>query len=324
VNLKQLRRKKMIKSYLKTMLPACLVIFWVAGCNGNGNGNGEDADADADVQPDPVPDEVTPDPQPDEITPDPTDEDIDEDPSEDPTEEEPFECPADDPPTHVYIDISGAVNSLDGISSVDGLYIAGISPMDALTNPVPTPIDRSTGLIGADGLFAFTCVDVGEVTLGLVMLTDDDPGGTDDNFYPTGTGVKSWVNPIDKVNVENAVVFPVPNTLLAGIETLASVDADTNGLAMGVIVDDATGAFIDGAEVVKADATALNVAYPTADFSGLEADGNTSANGVFVIQDALTGITNITVNATGYTFDDDMAATKAGFIYFLVLTGTAG
>jgi hypothetical protein len=307
----------MTKALVKSMLLAGLLVFWAAGCDDNGNGH---EDADADVTPDPTPDPTQEDTVPD-TTPDPTDEDVVEDVPVDTPEEEMPACPDDSPPDHIYIDVNGAVTSLDGTTDVVGTLAAAISPLDALTNPSPTPI--ATSAVGTDGVFGMECIDVGPVTLGLVVLHDDDPSGSDDNFYPTGTGVIGWLTADEKVDVTGGAVFGISQTLKAGIGTMTSVDIDTNGLAMGLVVDGTTGTPLDGATVSRSGGDAINVMYPTADFSGVETDGNTSANGVYIITDALTTIAgDLTAEATGYTFGDHSAATKGGFIYFLVMAGT--
>jgi hypothetical protein len=309
----------MTKALVKSMFLAGLLVLWAAGCDDNGNGH---EDADADVTPDPTPDPTQEDTVPD-TTPDPTDEDVVEDVPEDtpvdtPEEEMPA-CPDDDPPDHIYIDVNGAVTSLDGTTEVAGSWTAGISPLDALTNPTPTPI--ATSAVGTDGVFSMECIDVGPVTIGLVILHDDDPSGSDDNFYPTGTGVKAWADATEKVDVTGAAVFGISQTLAAVIETMASVDIDTNGLAMGIIADGTTGTPIEGATIVRSGGTAINVIYPNAAFDGVGA--STASTGVFIVTDTLSTMVNdLSAEATGYTFGNHSAATKGGFIYFLLVAGT--
>jgi hypothetical protein len=302
------------------MFLAGLLVLWAAGCDDNGNGH---EDADADVTPDPTPDPTQEDTVPD-TTPDPTDEDVVEDVPEDTPEEEMPACPDDNPPADIYIDISGMVTSLDTAASLESSWTAAISPADALDPTVPVPTPLGTAIADSDGIFAMTCVDVGQVPFGLVILHDDDPAGSDDNFYPTGTGVKAWTTDTQRAeDITGSAVFGISQTLAAGIETMASVDIDTNGLAMGMIVDGTTHTPIDGATIERSGGTAINVIYPNADFSGVESDGNTSANGVFIITDVLAMmIIDLTAAATGYTFEDHQAATKGGFIYFLMVAGT--
>jgi hypothetical protein len=311
----------MTTKYLRTILLACLALVWAAGCDDGGNGN---EDVDVDVTPDDVThddvttDDVTPD---DVTTDDVTTDDVTTDDvvADDTPEEEALPCPDDSPPTHIYIDVAGLVRSLDGTTAVGGTIAVGISPLDALTNPTPTPL--ATSAVDADGAFGWECMDAGPVTLGLVILHDDAPEATD-NFYPTGTGVAAWASATDKVDLPDAAVFGVSNTLLGVIEAATSVDADTNGLAMGVIVNGTTGVPVDAATISRSGGTAIDVFYPNATFTGAESDGNTSANGVFIITEPIpTLIADLTATATDLTFGEHQAATKGGFIYFLVIAG---
>jgi hypothetical protein len=245
-----------------------------------------------------------------------TEEDTEEDaPADVPTD---GGCPADDA-THIYINVAGQVQHLAG-GDASGLYVAAISPLDALTNPTPTPIGTST--TGTGGVFAMDCINVKNVALGLVILVDDDPeDGVDGTFFPTGTGVKGWDTDVEKVDVLDATPFAVPNTVIAGLEAGTSIDPDAIGVVMGLILDGTAHTPIDEAVVTRADGTDAPVVYPTADFMGLETDGNTSANGsyVFDIDTALT-LSNFTAEATGYTFGEHQAASKAGFCYFMIIT----
>jgi hypothetical protein len=302
----------MTTKYLRTILLACLALAWAAGCDDGGNGN---EDVDVDVQPDDVThddvtvDDVTTDDVPaDDVTTD--DVVVDDTP-----EEEALPCPDDNPPDEIYIDVAGVVISLDQTTAVEGTVAVGIKPLDALTSPTPEPI--ANAVVGDGGAFAWECMNAGPVALGLVILHDDAPEATD-NFYPTGTGVAGWAVPADRVDITDATVFGISNTLRTGIETMTSRDIDTVGLAMGIVINGTTHAPVDGATVSRAGGGTLNVIYPTADFSGLETDGNTSANGVYIITDTLTLTSDITAEATGLTFaEDHQAATKPGFIYFL-------
>jgi hypothetical protein len=274
---------------LKNTLACCLAIALVAGC-GDDDSNGE-------------PDGTT----------DPVEETVEE-VIEDVVEE--GECPPDDA-THIYINVYGQVQPLVPGGNVEGLMVAAISPMDALLPGDPTPLDSTVS--DADGNFMFECLDVGTVSLGLVLLVDDDPSGSDDDYFPTGTGVAAFDGPEDKVDIDTAAPMAVANTLIGGLEALITdLDTATNGLAMGLVVDRATSAPIDGAVVNTAAGDPAPVSYPTADFSGLETDDNTSANGSFVFNGEVT-LSSYTAVADGYTFGEHQAATKAGFCYFMML-----
>jgi hypothetical protein len=222
-----------------------------------------------------------------------------------------------DDATHHYITVTGSVNPLPA-GDVEGLYIAAISPLDALGSPTPTPLGMA--VTDASGEFSMECVNTFGVLLGLVILVDDNPeDGVAGDFFPTGTGVQSWTDPTSAVDVVDATVMGVTNTLVTGIEVMASVDAATDGFVMGLVINSGTGAPVDDATVTRADSTPAPVVYPTAAFDGLETDGTTSANGSFVMEGAL-GLTSFTAEATGLTFGDHQAATKAGFCYFSMMT----
>jgi hypothetical protein len=273
---------------LKNALACCFAVALVAGC---GDDDKNEPDGTTDVVEETVEEVI-----------------------EDVVEE--GECPPDDA-THIYINVMGQVQSLVPGGDVEGLMVAAISPLDALMPGDPTPIATTTS--GTGGVFSFECLDVGTVTLGLVLLVDDDPSGSDDDYFPTGTGVAAFDVPEDKVDIETAAPMAVANTLIGGLEALITdLDTATNGLAMGLVVDRATSSPIDGAVVNTAAGDPAPVSYPAADFSALETDDNTSANGSFVFNGPVT-LSSFTAVASGYTFGEHQAATKAGFCYFMML-----
>ena len=226
-------------------------------------------------------------------------------------------CPPDDA-THIYINVMGAVQSLEPGGNVEGLLVAAVSPLAALMPGDPELIE--TTVSGADGMFMFECLDVGTVTLGLVLLVDDDPSGSDDDYFPTGTGVAAFeeADGSDKVDIPDAAPFSLSHTLIGGLETLITgLDTATDGLVMGLIVDGTTHAPIDGARLlVESSGDAAPVSYPAADLTALETDDNTSANGMFVFNGAVTLGPAFIAEASGYTFSGHQAASKANFCYF--------
>jgi hypothetical protein len=279
---------------LEIIMACFLALFIAAGC-GDGNGGDEDTAED-------TPAETAPD----------TEEDTPEDVPTDGA------CPPDDD-THLYVNVAGQVQHLAG-GDAGGLYVAAISPMDALMNPTPTPIGE--GVTGSDGTFGMTCLNVKDVALGLVILVDDDPeDGDAGDFFPTGTGVKAWTTDDEKVDVLDATPFALPNAVVTGLEAGTSIDPAGVGMVMGLVIDSGTHAPIDEAVVTNADGSDAPVVYPTADFSGLETDDNTSANGSYVFDiDSALVLSNFTAEATGYTFGDHQAASKAGFCYFMIIS----
>ncbi|MFH1434413.1 MAG: hypothetical protein ABIJ56_01735 [Pseudomonadota bacterium] len=324
-----------MKKYFEAILVAFLAIWLVAGCNGDN----DDKDTTEDVTPDPTGDEVTGDPTEDptedptpdvtpDVTPDPT-EDTVEDTIEDTVEEEiPVTCPEDDPPDHIYVDTDGGVAPVGG-TDIEDLFVASISPLDALINPTPMPISGVVAFTDEEGLWALECLDVGDVDLGLVILVDDHADGTPNgiagDYYPTGTGIKSWLTPAEKVDVPGATAAAVSNTVMAGLEAALgeALDADTDGIIMGMVINGATGAPIAGATVVNdASGPDLDIYYPSADFTALDGAA-TSATGIYLVPGprVLTETETMGV-ADGFTFAAAPAATKGGFVYFQMMVGT--
>lgn len=290
---------------LTTML-ACVAVLHLAGCDDGNGDDDEDTTTDTAVE-DTVEDTVVAD----------TEEDVPEDVPMDEETDGPMVC--EDDATHHYIDVSGTITALPA-GDVEGLYVAAISPLDALGSDSPTPL--ATGTTDADGNFTLECINTVGVMLGLVILVDDNPeDGVAGSFFPTGTGIQAWTDPTTAVDEDAATAMAVTNTLVGGLETLTSIDATADGFVMGLVVDGATGAPIDGAEVSGVSST-IAVAYPNADFSGLETDDSTSANGSYVVDQEL-GLSALTATATGYAFGEHQAATKEGFCYFQMMTGTA-
>jgi hypothetical protein len=283
-----------------TTLVSCLALLGLAGCDDNGGDGGEDTSVDT------VEDTVTPDVEEDTTT----------DAPEDVVEEDGTGACVDDD-THHYITVSGTVTPL-ATGDTGGLYVAAISPIEALSPGAPTPIVEGT--TESDGSFTLECINTYGVNLGLVILVDDDPedgeGGT---FFPTGTGVQAWTDPMTAVDEDAASVMAVTNDLVDTLETATGLDAMGDGFIMGLVIDSSTGDPIEGATVESAGGGSLPVEYPTADFSGLESDGDTSANGSYVITESL-ALTALTAEASGYTFGEHNAATKGGFCYFQMMT----
>ncbi len=217
--------------------------------------------------------------------------------------------------TSVHIWVSGKVLDLTTQQGVKA-SLTPISPMDALTEPEPEHLADT--LSGDDGTFKTDCFDVTEVTLGCVVLSDDENfDGTGGTYFPSGSGVAPWGADLnEKYCVEEAKVFAVPNTLVAALDQYTSVDSANGGFVMGFVVD-ASYTPVAGAVVTKGDGTALaEVVYPNAtftDFSGTE----TSATGIYVLPHTnFSGLGEITAEKTGMTFGKEQAAPKPGFCYF--------
>ena len=199
------------------------------------------------------------------------------------------------------------------------VYLAAISPLDALSSPNPTHI--ATGESDSDGntgAFELGCFDVTDVVMGMVILTDDlVPDGSSGDYFPTGTGVKLWETKYEKQCVEGAVVIAVPNMMVMGMDAaLIDFDLRADGFVMGMVVD-ASGVPVAGVEIKKADGTDLDaVFYPEVTGSfGIATD----VGGAFLLPAsnfAAGGIVAINAYKSGMTFGPTQVAAKSGFCFF--------
>lgn len=234
------------------------------------------------------------------------------------------ECCPDAPAGQIQIDIDGMIKDASTGAGA-AVHVAAISPMEALTNPNPTLLVETTS--DASGVFHLDCYDVSNVALGAVVLTDDEPmDGAEGSYFPTGTGVKGWTTNDEKVCVDNAVAFAVPNTIISALDQAQLTDSAHDGLVMGLVVD-ASGTPVEGAVIKKQDGSNWvdlgAVYYPSADFSDMTGTA-TASTGVFVIPGAeVAGLTVIHAEKTGMTFDDAQVAGKAGFCFFAMVPETS-
>ncbi|MBI5486234.1 MAG: hypothetical protein HY905_02760 [Deltaproteobacteria bacterium] len=282
------------------MLLICFALAMPLSCGDDDSGTpdvtGDDggdvaADADADVTPE-------------------VEADVPEETGETPT------CSADQ--TDNFVNLAGLVTPLGG-TDAGGLFLAAADPISAL---VGTPTILATTTTNADGTWHMDCVDVTDVAIGLIVMADDDPAdGVAGDFFPTLTGVTAWDTEgyADKLE---APVFALTNTLSGGIAALTGIDPEGDGIVMGIVVD-GTHAPLAGATIERSGAgTPLTFAYPTADFTGLMDPAATSASGIWVMTDVLTGLTNVTATLAPHTFDIHPAANVAGNCYFLPFIAT--
>jgi len=229
------------------------------------------------------------------------------------------ECCPGHPEDEIFIYVQGTVRDLvtgQGLRAA----IAPVSPMNALgsTNP-PRILDMFSD---ADGTFETECFDVTRVELGIVMFCDDEADdGAEGTYYPVGTGVKSWLLADEKVCVLDTTVHAVPNELIQALNQLEDIDADADGVALGLVLD-ASGNPISGAQVTKGDGTALDkVYYPSADYQDLTSGTSTSASGFYAVPAASFGgarlVKNITASEGSRTFSENKSATVPGFGYFV-------
>jgi len=227
-------------------------------------------------------------------------------------------CCPNAPASEFHISITGQALDLTTNQGV-AVALAPIAPMDAIASPTPTHISESAS--GADGLFSIDCFDVSSVALGMVVLADDAGfDGTGGTYFPTSTGVKAWETDEEKVCVEGAAVFAVPNTMVAGLDQLPDLDSATEGFAMGLVLD-ANKQPVAGATLQKADGTALaKVYYPNPDLTDFAGGGGGDA-GLFIMpaSNFTAGVTEITAVKEGMTFGGSLASAKPGFCYFFVI-----
>lgn len=229
------------------------------------------------------------------------------------------DCCADAPAGELHIWASGMTIDMTTQAPV-AMAVAAIAPMDALL--VADPEKLTDQVTGADGLFKTDCFDVTTVAMGAVMMSDDigwdGAGGT---YFPAGSGAKGWDTNAERYCVEDVKVFGVPNTLVGGLDAATSVDS-TEGFVMGFVVD-ATFTPIDGAVVKNLGTTdVVEVIYPNATMTAFDGTA-TSANGIFILPHTSfpTGLTDITAEKTGMTFESTPAAPKDNFCYFAIITG---
>jgi len=232
-------------------------------------------------------------------------------------------CPS-SPAGEYWIDITGSVKDATTAQGVE-VAVAAISPNDALVSDQPTLLSEAVS--DASGDFYLDCYDVTSVALGAVVLADDDPmdAGAGD-YFPTGTGVAGWETSAEKVCVENAAAFVVPNTMVGLLDQLADVDSANDGFVMGLVVS-AAGAPVEGAVIKKSMdggdtwVDLGSVYYPSTDVPPNLTDGTaTSANGSYVIPGSeVSSLSLIHAEKDGMTFDTAQVAGKGGFCFFAMI-----
>ncbi|MBW1806856.1 MAG: hypothetical protein JRJ87_01595 [Deltaproteobacteria bacterium] len=233
------------------------------------------------------------------------------------------DCCVDTEAGKYFVDITGMVVDISTGAGAEGVGVAAISPMEALTSSDPTLYSATT--TGAGGAFALACFDVTSIALGAVVITDDPAwDGVDGTLYPTGTGVVGWLENSEKVCTSGAAAMAVPAAMVAAIGQLSDIDPDADGFVMGMVVD-ANSDKVAGAVIKIQDQSGnwnepTSVYYPNATFTDLTTGTETSANGMFILP-ALNfgGITVINAEKTGMTFSSQQAAPKGGFVFFQMI-----
>jgi hypothetical protein len=218
------------------------------------------------------------------------------------------------PKENIYVNIDGSVKMWDD-GSPEGLFIGPVSPYEALANPDVVPFEDT--LTAAGGTFSFECLDVTDVSRGLVLLVDDanfDKGSG--RYFPTATGIVPWRIDSQKKDISDAMANAIPNTLVDQIDLLITDhDIRQTGFMMGMVWDSVDERPIPGATVTNSQG--LTVKYPSADWSELTDDG-TSTTGIFLLMEE-SRLNMFEGHADGYTFTDHEGGTQLGFCYFMVI-----
>jgi hypothetical protein len=196
--------------------------------------------------------------------------------------------------------------------------VAALAPLTALSGDIATHVAETSA--DANGVFSFSCFDVANVSLGLILLADDAGyDGAAGNYFPTISGIAGYTTNDDKVCETGAKAMAINNQVQAGLDQIPGLDKTTVGYIIGSVVD-ANRAPLAGATVTKGDGTALDaVLYPSADFSSM-AGTETSATGIYIIPTQLS-LTSLIGVKDGYTWNNTTfkAATVPGAAYFVPL-----
>jgi hypothetical protein len=168
------------------------------------------------------------------------------------------------------------------------MALAPVHATEALTIPNPNLLTQTTS--DASGDFATDCIDLTNVALAVVMLSDD-PGfdGVAGDYYPTYTIVMDVNSNEDKTCTELPLVYGVSNTLittLSEVPALANISSDGLGI---VLLKDNQGSPLEGAvlKTVDIDNNLIDlpnnaVVYPNADFTAFDGT-DSSSNGIALI-----------------------------------------
>jgi len=216
--------------------------------------------------------------------------------------------------TNQQVHVSGAVVD---VTTQQGIVadLGPVAPMGFITGTNTTPLTTTTS--AANGTFATDCFDATNVALGQVVLADDAGfDGAAGTYFPTGTGVKAWSLPEEKVCVEGATVFAVPNTMVTGLSQLPGFAA-ADGFVLGFVMDAARAPVAD-AVVKKADGTDFaTIYYPNATFTDFTGTA-TSATGMFLIPGPVALVTAKPEKA-GMTWGESQVAAVPNYCYMSMM-----
>jgi hypothetical protein len=214
---------------------------------------------------------------------------------------------ATDAPTGVMISGTAAPHpltaGLDPTASFSMINVAVVDPYVVISNPAAPPLagkaldTSSTNCSATTGCaWSFDNVDISQITLGLVGILDDQRT-TNRVWVKTGTGAGAG----DFVMMHNQTKEPITNRPLFAVSTMseaklaafaAVVLADTTILPgsltgrgfmiASILGKQSAGAMpVAGATLTPADASKVNVIYPSADFTS--AGTSTSATGTVLV-----------------------------------------
>jgi hypothetical protein len=213
---------------------------------------------------------------------------------------------ATDAPTGVMISGTAAPHpltaGLDPTASFTMINVAVVDPAIVIANPAAPPLagaalDTSTANCATTGCaWSFNNVDISHISLGLVGILDDQRT-TGRVWVKTGTGAGAG----DFVMMHNQTKEPITNRPLFAVSTMseaklaafaaaalsdATIVAGSltgRGFMIGSILGKpSAGAMpVAGATLTPADASKVNILYPSADF--MSAGTSTSATGTVLV-----------------------------------------
>lgn len=235
------------------------------------------------------------------------------------------------PPTLIAVSGVAAVHpvslNIDNTLSIDGVTLTLEDPAQILAGRDGTlklgDGSNATITLSADATtpsqasYSFTDVDTSDIVLGLIG-TMDDAGNT---YVKTSMGLAAGPQKEDlTVGHPLFVVSAATEGALSQLTGQSPGDLQTAGWILGMFIDD-QGNPVDGVTLEDANGAIADAVYPNATFDGVESDGNTSPNGLFVVWNKT--LSEYTGTKTGMTCASQQAATSAGSAFIVALTCTA-
>ena len=210
----------------------------------------------------------------------------------------------------VAVALSGAVTPV-GSASVEGTSLTLYGAKDLVTGESPAALGQAT--VAADGGWAVASVDVSNVSDAVVAVS----GGTD-SLFPTLSGVVDYSDGQSQADLSTARLFIVPRSVAEAV-TSAMGDPELleRGFVMGLVTDGTRP--LAGATVTAGSGLALDVYYPSPDFTAVSR-AETSASGLFVVAaDPALLFLDLEAHKTGHVFASTIAPLKHGLCSFAVV-----